>query len=403
MDMPGHELAASLQNNIESFDDIPVVSFGWVALFIFLYILIVGPLDYLFLKKVVGRLELTWITFPALKGNDLRINKVDLVDIDMQSGRSYGQTWFTLFSPRIQNYTIGVEPAYQRPGFPAAGWTRPPAPDKDNDFSVVVGWMGRPENVWGGSGRASGGGLFRRAYTYEPNASGLDLVPIQVWATKSFTASWEAAFPPNQPLVVAELRHTRASPENVDGPITSQLPVELEDVALLYRGNVYPIGRLAPGIRQLINTGQQAQGKSGQPLDNWFPETTADPYHKAPQMTTYGGPRQMGAIMGDSSLGFVLKTAFFFRKSPASSAGYDNATLRFLDQSWRLSKERENEVILVGRTAFSPAGPADDVTADGATASRLWLGAIPAPNKERPPLAGNLLQRTFVRVFIPVN
>src|SRR5205823_2036222 len=116
----------TINGQLESFEGVPVISFGWVALFILLYILVVGPIDYLFLKKVVKRLELTWITFPtvviavsaaayftayALKGNDLRINKVDLVDIDLGTKQSYGRTWFSLFSPRIQNYTIGVEPA----------------------------------------------------------------------------------------------------------------------------------------------------------------------------------------------------------------------------------------------------------------------------------------------------
>ena len=104
----------------------PVVSFGWVALFILIYIVLIGPVDYLFLKKVVKRLEWTWVTFPvivitvsagayfaayALKGKDLKINKVDVVDIDLAGKRVDGNTWFTLFSPRIQNYTIGVEPA----------------------------------------------------------------------------------------------------------------------------------------------------------------------------------------------------------------------------------------------------------------------------------------------------
>ena len=75
----------------------PVVSFGWVALLIVLYILLIGPVEYFFLKRVLGRLELTWITFPiivltvslaayftayALKGRDLKVNKIDVVDVD---------------------------------------------------------------------------------------------------------------------------------------------------------------------------------------------------------------------------------------------------------------------------------------------------------------------------------
>src|SRR5205085_4443816 len=99
------DLGTQLEEALENFPTVPVISFGWVALFILAYILIVGPLDYLFLKKVVKRLELTWITFPTvvlgisvgayftaywLKGDDQRINKVDLLDIDLQSQQIYG-------------------------------------------------------------------------------------------------------------------------------------------------------------------------------------------------------------------------------------------------------------------------------------------------------------------------
>src|SRR5581483_8810376 len=81
-----NELGAEMRRTMEEFKGVTPVSFGWVALFILVYIALVGPLDYLILKKVFRRLELTWITFPvvvlavsvaayftayALKGEDL--------------------------------------------------------------------------------------------------------------------------------------------------------------------------------------------------------------------------------------------------------------------------------------------------------------------------------------------
>src|SRR4029079_15461982 len=107
-----NDLAGELRHHLEQFENVSNISFGWVALFIFIYILVVGPPDYFFLKKVVKRLELTWITFPTvvlvisavayfaaywLKGNDQKINKVDVVDIDLHDGQLYGNTWFTVF------------------------------------------------------------------------------------------------------------------------------------------------------------------------------------------------------------------------------------------------------------------------------------------------------------------
>src|SRR5205814_8375374 len=103
-------LAVALRRHVDTFDGVPVISFGWVAVFIVLYILLIGPVEYFFLKKVLGRLELTWVTFPlivvtvsaaayftayAVKGRDLKVNKVDVVDVDPASGRVYGRCWFT--------------------------------------------------------------------------------------------------------------------------------------------------------------------------------------------------------------------------------------------------------------------------------------------------------------------
>ena len=61
-----------------------------------------------------------YFTAYALKGNDLKINKVDIVDFDLRTeldakgqptqASPTGRRFFTILSPRIQNYTIGVEP-----------------------------------------------------------------------------------------------------------------------------------------------------------------------------------------------------------------------------------------------------------------------------------------------------
>src|SRR5207249_4321825 len=130
--------------------------------------------------KVFKRLEWTWITFPtvvllvsviayftayALKGNDLKINKIDLIDLDMRTdldaaqrtrkAYAHGTAWFTILSPRIQNYTVGIEPALRAWGDKGAAGLS----------GVEVSWLGRPEAAgMGGMGRQRSQGLFRRAY-----------------------------------------------------------------------------------------------------------------------------------------------------------------------------------------------------------------------------------------------
>ena len=164
---------------------------------------------------------MTWITFPILvlivsvaayatayyfKGDDLRINKIDLVDIDLHGpGQVYGQSWFTLFSPRIQNYTIGLEPVAPEWG---GRWD---ANDADAPVPpVMVAAMDGPEPGLGGNTQS----LFRRPYEYADDAGGLRRVPIPVWATRTFTSSWRVPLKDRQakdrpPPIQAELRVSR--------------------------------------------------------------------------------------------------------------------------------------------------------------------------------------------------
>jgi hypothetical protein len=372
------DLATSLRSDLERFTDVSVISFGWVALFILIYIVIVGPLDYLFLKKVVKRLELTWITFPAvvlvvsaaayftayaLKGNDLKINKLDLVDIDLTTGKAYGNTWFTLFSPRIQLYTVGVEPA-------APDWVAE-STDGNRASGVVVSWLGKPETGYGGYGRARSQSLFRRTYEYDTDGAGLTGVPIQVWSTKSFTASWE------RPIAVSKsrfrLRRLQRN-EGVEGEVTNPLPVNLEDVSLIYaegphdaNSKVYSVGTMAAGqTKPLILKGTPPT------LSGWL-------------NTTFS-----------SDQGFI-KRILFHSAFPTQDQKRDYV-LNYLDQGWR---RQPNGAILVGRVAHKE-GPAEAMTQDAAMPSRLWLGELPGGGKTRPALAGTLRQDTYVRVFLPV-
>ena len=48
-------------------------------------------------------------------------------------------------------------------------------------------------------------------------------------------------------------------------------------------------------------------------------------------------------------------------------------------------------------------GPAEAMTMNGASPSRLWLGTLPAVGQSRPALPGTLDQETYVRIFIPIQ
>jgi hypothetical protein len=391
-----NDVGGNLLSLLQAFPDVSNISFGWVALFIFVYIIVVGPLDYFFLKKVVKRLELTWITFPtvvlvvsviayftayALKGNDLLINKADLVDIDLEGQTGYGHTWFTLFSPRIQNYTVGIEPA-------APIWAKTPG-DDDRASTVLLSWMGKPDDSYGGMGRSRSQSLFRRTYNYAPDATGLEGVPIQVWSMKSFDGSWVRPVNPETPPFVADLKFGGEDNRRPVGTITNQLPFDLIDVHLIVGqgpnrgGTVYSLDKnLSSGTPQRI-----LGNRAGRPLSDWL--TNSNVAQPLP-----GQQRPAASSKND-----VFKHMSFFEVDP-NSRQKRNITMRNLDVSWRL--RLKNEAILVGRVAPKNS-PAETLTNDPITASKLWLGKLPGGNETRPSLLGTVNQETYVRVFIPIK
>jgi hypothetical protein len=399
--VPGGELAVDLKRELETFQEVPVISFGWVALFILFYIALVGPLDYLLLKKVFKRLELTWITFPVLvlivsvaayatasyaKGDDLRINKIDLVDIDLHTpGQIYGRSWFTLFSPRIGNYTIGLEPATPEWG---GHWD---VNDADTPVPpVLMAVMDSPEPGLGGNSQS----LFRRPYAYVADAGGLLRVPIPMWATRTFIASWRTplkdALHKDHPLPIqAELRISRDG-KALSGTITNHLPAELQGMVLFFQGQWYLLGDLVPGETREVAPLFEPDIKPHS-LQEWFSEgRVLQPQHS----TSFPGS-------------YKMLRSLLFHGAPGGGQ-QANSGLRSLDEGWRVlslgegqQRRYRDEAILVARTP-PRSDHAEIIAQDGVSPTRLWLGELPGTQPQRPALSGYLQQETYVRIYIPL-
>ena len=420
------EIGTSLQRGLENFEEVPVISFGWVAFFILIYIIIVGPLDYWFLKKVVKRLELTWVTFPLvvlvvsvaayftaykLKGNHMRINKVDVVDIDLRSGEVQGTTWLALFSPNVKAYTVGFAPA---PDWCGGG-------KEDDDYGTLAGTINTPDNSMGGVDRPSSQSLFRRPYSYAPDAVALRGVPVPVWASRSFTGTWRAETQPGRMIEVVTPFGPSADGERLNGTLRSNLPVELTDVMLLYRGGAYGPRKLAPGETLNIggNDAPTFRGLVGQTSTrDWLAK--AYPRVVTPKSENQSTPRRKtkpvppGNPFGerpdqihedDQHAGGVMRL-LLFHQAADQKTDRNNSGLRLLDQGWRVrgfgpDRRFPNEAILIGRASQAPA-TAETVTLSGVSPTRLWLGTLPGEG-DREPVPGFLGQDTYVRIYIPVS
>ena len=394
------EVAVALRTHVDTFDGIPVVSFGSVALLIVLYILLIAPIEYYFLKRVFGRLELTWITFPiivltvciaaaisasAMKGDELRVNKVDVIDVvaEPQGGRVYGTTMFTIFSPKIDTFTLRVSPA--------AGWTQDPTSE-----ASLVGWVGGPR-----AGRAS---LLRRNYGYHSDANGaiadgLDNVPVQVWSTKSFSANWAGTLDPLWPVVESKLEHPPGDPSKAIGTFVNRMPFEaVTDCVAFYAGQAYPLGTILKGqeVRLVLDRGQlgsqwlQDRGQLADLLSR------GQAFGGAASASNKPGTAAPAPVPTSSNL--PLWGLLFHEASLKNDEGVvpRNASLRRLDQSWRLAPDNRSEVIVVGRV-LPPAGTIDALFGGSESPTRLQLkeGQTSVPGLAR--------QETYVRLYLPVR
>jgi hypothetical protein len=398
------EAATELQHSLEDFGEIPTISFGWVALFLLAYIALVGPVDYLLLKRVFKRLEWTWVTFPAIvlgvsvaaylgayyvKGDDLWVNKVDLVDVDLHGRQVCGTTWWSLFNPRSQSFTVGLEPS-------APGWFTPPA-GAEPPAATVATLQGPLRTVPGSPG------LFRRRYDYTEDATGIRDVPVPVWATRTLTASWRVPVAADAPPVQADFRQSRDGTA-LAGPLVNQLPVELQGCALFYRGLWYPVGTLLPGQPLQVQSLFE-RGVAKRPVGEWF----AEPSTLLTQPPVAAASRPAPARVTAAQMSHRAMKALLFHA--LDNQRWGNTGLRPLDESWRLATlstapttpqlQYRAEAILVAR-APAAVDRAEAVTAGPTSPSRLWLDALPGPGKDRPPLPGRIAQETYVRVYIPV-
>lgn len=329
------DLSGQLRSALDRFEGVRLVPFWLVAGLIVAYIILIGPGDYFFLRKVVRHMEWTWLTFPAivvlvcvaayflayhLKGNQFRVNQIDLVDIDAVSGKMRGATWMNVFSPRMESFNFSVEP--QRPeGGPAS------------DAKSWTAWLGLPGGALGGmNSRASGPSLWANRFLYSDSLDAMLGVPIQVWSTKSLTARWEGPVP-DAPS--ADLTETDPI---VVGSITNPFPFPLKNCILAYRGSAYEVGtipargagRVGPATKRselkTLLTGQKHVLVEG---EKWQNEQT--PYDRS-----------------SSDLAYILRMMMFYEK--AGGLRYTrlwNAYQDFVDLSNLLKTDR---AILLAQT-----------------------------------------------------
>ena len=255
-----NDLAGQLRSAVDVPRDVHLVPFFVVALLVVVYILLIGPGDYFLLRRLGRGMQWTWITFPTivvvfcvgaylaaywLKGDQLRVNQVDLVDIDAE-GTARGASWFGIFSPRGESFDLSMRP-------------RLPDGQPPKETSASLAWLGKAGNEFNGMygrGMQNSTPLWSQGYSiaWSPDATSPDAirsVPIQVWASKSFVQRWLG-----QASDLGLDASLKDDGRQLSGTITNRLKgsdpqakdgITLSHCFLAYENWAYEIGTLRPG------------------------------------------------------------------------------------------------------------------------------------------------------------
>ncbi len=231
------DIVGQLRAGMDQFRQVSFITFTLVALLVALFILAIGPGDFFFLKRVVGKMEMTWVTFilicagfsllawflaSKMKSPDTQVNQVEIVDVDAATGLVRGNLWAHVYSPSTRTYDIQLPAQNELFGAIDDGW---------------LSWQGLPGRGLGSMQSRTDLGLYRKPYSSPINARGsrLQAIPMQNASTKAFHATWYGEL--ESPLKNG-LRKS-ANSDALLGTFTNPLDEPLYDFVVLYGPWVY--------------------------------------------------------------------------------------------------------------------------------------------------------------------
>ena len=248
------DLAGALRQQLgHSFAGVMAIGFPVVAALLIGYLLLLGPLNYLLVEKLVRRPWVAWVTLPlvvlatsfgaatllgaAKKTGGQRMNTAELVDVDLTTGRTRGTCWAALYSPQTKRFDVMLTP-------------RSPGGQGVEGVQTLVSWLGLPGSGIGGMHSAGEPiDVTGVGYREASNLEQLDGLPVLTSSTKSLTAQWDTIQAKSAaPSIAAELRVDDDG--LVVGTLTNDTGAKLVDACLLYGQWGYRLGDLRPG-RQL--------------------------------------------------------------------------------------------------------------------------------------------------------
>ncbi len=253
------DLLGQLRVPLDDFSTVRFLPFTLIAVLITLYILCVVVGDYFFLKNVLRKMELTWITFPLLvllfcglawgiskttRPSQLQVNQMEILDFGLSDGASQGTAWVNLYAPRGEKVDIDLA--------------------SKTSFGLdigqqIVSWQGLPGDGLGGMANEVSTGFkrlgYRQTLSHAPGGGmnvSLEQLPLQVASTKPLLIEYEISSPKNFSSQLSIKR------DRLQGTFKNPLNVPVYNGKIFFGDYVYLLKKpLLPDVVTLIESAAQ--------------------------------------------------------------------------------------------------------------------------------------------------
>ena len=254
-----------------------------VGLVLLLFIILIGPVNYLVLRRL-DRRELAWVTIPALtiifalgiyafgastKGRSITVNSVSIVRIAPEARAAEVQAFYGIFTPSrgTRDFSVATDALFT--GFSQNGFAD--LGDLGNDVRFDQGTTG-----------------------------GVRQASFAQWTQRTVAA--QGTVDPAPLAIRAELRWVGTK---LMGTVTNTTNQTLEDALLVYNNAYFNVGSLAPGASQAVDWTPVASS-SGSGSSYYRPGLGSAVYFNGSGGYPYAGPRQSGGLGVDGRRAEVL-------------------------------------------------------------------------------------------------
>ena len=228
------DLATQLHAVQENFEQIHRASPWFVMGCLLSLLIVVGPVDYLIVHRILKRPHLTWVTFPffaavgtllassfatASNQTSYRANQLNIVNVDVALAKARGRHFLNLYSPRTSQSSISIEPVSL-------------SPSSNVKPTARVIWQGVPESTFGGMLRETGLENGAR-YQQQPDGELTD-VPFLQWSSKELIGESVQSV---EGLVDCNLKASATG--SLSGTIVHRFSSPIEDWMIVYQNRVY--------------------------------------------------------------------------------------------------------------------------------------------------------------------